>query len=102
MSFSGWRYMKHVVFLASNKVGPVGIGRCSRGHAGRVARSITQERSKIELIAAAMVERVASARGIARKWVQFTFRLCKFSFDFCAPLSRNPISKSNNEIEQYS
>lgn len=95
MSFSGWRYMKHVVFLASNKVGPSSLGRYTRGIAGRVARNITQERSKTELIAAAIVERVASAGGIARQAVQFAYRLCKVSFDFSAPLSRNPISIRN-------
>jgi hypothetical protein len=54
-------------------------------------------RVKTELIAAATVERVASARGIACTWVQSTHLLCKSSLDNCASLSRNP----NNYNSMY-
>lgn len=55
-------------------------------------RDIKEKRSKPVFIAAAVVERVARARGIACTVVQSTRLLCMSSQDYCASLSRNPIT----------
>ena len=89
--------MKHVVFLLPNKAGPNRQRPVSQGsNTGLVVRIIIKKGSKIKLNAAAIVERVASARGNAFRRMQSTRLLCKLSRklsdDCCASLSQNPIT----------
>jgi hypothetical protein len=95
--------MKHVLFLLPNKAGP---DKHYRYHRGVIlvwwSRIIIKKGSKLKLNAAAIVERVASARGNASARAQSTRLLCKLSHalsdDCCASLSQNPITIKTRSI----
>ncbi len=71
--------MRHVVFLASNKVGPKKRKPVGQGNdAGWAVQKLHRKGSELEFFAAAVVERVASARGIAYKGVRSICLLCIF------------------------
>ncbi len=82
--------------LVPDKAGPINQGRLHRGcTTSRVVQKIKEKTLQLEIIAAALVERVASARGIACHWMWSVCLLCTLSHDYCASLSQNPIIKNS-------
>lgn len=88
--------MMLMVFLSPNKAGPKVLTGGTGVLTGRAVQKIKYKGLQPVLIAAAVVERVASAWGIVCMVVRSVCLLCTLSLGGCASLSRNPITIKNS------